>query len=147
MPVKGDQTVVRALNRRLILRLLREQGPVSRSELVELTGLSGAAVTRLVQDLIDEDYLVEQSMGVSTGGRPPVLLDLGASRRVVPGSVVGDEAVVQHARRSCRAPHRPRHPHRRVVADPDGTPNLTDLPVTIDPNWATAELAPSPAGN
>lgn len=94
MPVKGDQTVVRALNRRLILRHLREQGSVSRTELAELTGLSNGAITRLVTDLIDEGFLLERELGVSTGGRPPVLLDLDTSQRVVAGLKVMDDAVL-----------------------------------------------------
>lgn len=94
MATKGDQGTVRALNRRLILRLLREQGPASRTDLAELTGLSNGAVTRIVGELIDEGYLVEQSVGVSTGGRRPVLLDLDTSARVVAGLKLSDDAIL-----------------------------------------------------
>jgi predicted NBD/HSP70 family sugar kinase len=85
MTTKGDQGTVRALNRRLLLRLLREQGPTSRTELADLSGLSNGAITRIVGELIDEGFLVERSVGVSTGGRRPVLLDLDTSVRVVAG--------------------------------------------------------------
>lgn len=91
---KGDQGTVRALNRRLILRLLREQGPASRSDLAERTGLSNGAVTRIVGELIDEQYLRELSVGVSTGGRRPVLLDLDASVHVVAGLKLMDDAIL-----------------------------------------------------
>ena len=94
MVAKGDQGTVRALNRRLILRLLREEGPVSRSDLASRTGLSNGAVTRIVGELIDEGLLVEQSVGVSTGGRRPVLLDLDASARVVAGLKLMDDAIL-----------------------------------------------------
>ena len=94
MAVKGDQGTVRALNRRLILRLLREDGPVSRSDLAGRTGLSNGAVTRIVGELIDDGLLLEQSVGVSTGGRRPVLLDLDASARVVAGLKLMDDAIL-----------------------------------------------------
>lgn len=94
MASKGDQGTVRALNRRLILRLLREQGPSSRTDLAELTGLSNGAVTRIVGELIDDGFLVEQSIGVSTGGRRPVLLDLDTSARVVAGLKLMDDAIL-----------------------------------------------------
>lgn len=94
MAGKGDQGTVRALNRRLILRLLREEGPVSRSDLARRTGLSNGAVTRIVVELIDEGLLVEQSVGVSTGGRRPVLLDLDTSARVVAGLELMDDAIL-----------------------------------------------------
>jgi predicted NBD/HSP70 family sugar kinase len=94
MPAKGDQGTVRALNRRLLLRLLREQGPTSRTDLADQSGLSNGAVTRIVGELIDEGFLVEQSVGVSTGGRRPVLLDLDTSARVVAGLKLMDEAIL-----------------------------------------------------
>lgn len=94
MATKGDQGTVRALNRRLILRLLREQGPASRTDLAERTGLSNGAVTRIVSELIDDGFLVEQSVGVSTGGRRPVLLDLDTSARVVAGLKLMDDVLL-----------------------------------------------------
>ncbi len=94
MAAKGDQGTVRALNRRLLLRLLREQGPTSRTDLADLSGLSNGAVTRIVGELIDEGFLVEQSVGVSTGGRRPVLLDLDTSARVVAGLKLMDDAIL-----------------------------------------------------
>src|SRR5262245_541175 len=94
MASKGDQGTVRALNRRLLLRLLREQGPTSRTDLAELSGLSSGAITRIVVELIDEGFLVEQSVGASTGGRRPVLLDLDTSVRVVAGLKLMDDAIL-----------------------------------------------------
>jgi predicted NBD/HSP70 family sugar kinase len=94
MPAKGDQGTVRALNRRLILRLLREQGPTSRTDLAELSGLSNGAITRIVGELIDEGFLVERSIGNSTGGRRPVLLDLDTSVRVVAGLKLMDDEIL-----------------------------------------------------
>lgn len=94
MPGKGNPTVVRALNRRLLLKLLRERGPASRTELAEWSGLSAAAVTRQVQDLIAEEFLVEREVGLSTGGRPPVLLDLDTTRRAVVGLKLMEDAVL-----------------------------------------------------
>ena len=94
MPGKGDQGTVRALNRRLLLQLLREQGPTSRTDLAEASGLSNGAVTRIVTELIEEGFLVEQSIGVSTGGRRPVLLDLDTTGRVVAGLKLMDDAIL-----------------------------------------------------
>jgi predicted NBD/HSP70 family sugar kinase len=94
MTAKGDQGTVRALNRRLVLRLLREQGPTSRTDLAELSGLSNGAITRIVGELIDEGLLVERSVGASTGGRRPVLLDLDTSAPVVAGLKLMDDAIL-----------------------------------------------------
>jgi predicted NBD/HSP70 family sugar kinase len=94
MTAKGDQGTVRALNRRLLLRLLREGGPTSRTDLADLSGLSNGAITRIVGELIDEGFLVERSIGASTGGRRPVLLDLDTSVRVVAGLKLMDDAIL-----------------------------------------------------
>ena len=74
--VKSDQSTVRALNRRLILNHIRQSGAVSRVQLVELTGLSPAAVTTVTAELISDQFLLERAMGESSGGRPPILLDI-----------------------------------------------------------------------
>ncbi|HEX4224265.1 MAG TPA: ROK family transcriptional regulator [Pseudonocardiaceae bacterium] len=122
MPTKGDQGTVRALNRRLLLRLLREQGPTSRTDLAEASGLSNGAVTRIVGELIEEGFLVVQSVGMSTGGRRPVLLDLDTTGRVVAGLKLMDDAilavlvdlkgtVIAHSRTALRS-----HDHKVVLA-------------------------------
>ena len=53
MRIKGDQGTARAMNRRLILNLLRREGPKSRAELAVSTGLSPATVTFVVADLLE----------------------------------------------------------------------------------------------
>ncbi|TIP32423.1 MAG: winged helix-turn-helix transcriptional regulator, partial [Mesorhizobium sp.] len=59
MKLKGDQQTARAINRRLILNLLRRQGAISRAEIASVTGLSPAAVTFVVSELLEENILVE----------------------------------------------------------------------------------------
>ncbi|RVN14788.1 winged helix-turn-helix transcriptional regulator, partial [Sinorhizobium meliloti] len=74
---KGDQSTTRAMNRRLILNLLRREGAKSRAEIAAATGLSPAAVTFVVSDLIEEGLLIEgQSVAGAQGRRPiPVAID------------------------------------------------------------------------
>jgi predicted NBD/HSP70 family sugar kinase len=75
--LKGDPTTTRALNRRLILNLLRQEGPRSRAELATLSGLSPAAVTFVVADLVEEGIVKEgEAISGMTGRRPiPVQID------------------------------------------------------------------------
>ncbi|MCC6457149.1 MAG: ROK family transcriptional regulator [Caldilineaceae bacterium] len=64
------------LNRRLILTQIRENEPISRSDIVDATGLSKAAVSSIVGELI-EAGLVEETGSQSTAiGRPRILLSL-----------------------------------------------------------------------
>ncbi len=79
MKLKGDQTTARAMNRRLILNLLRQEGPKSRAELATVTRLSPAAVTFVVGDLMDEGIVTEgEAVSSLTGRRPtPVQINYG----------------------------------------------------------------------
>lgn len=74
MPVHNSR-YLKASNRRRILRLIR-RGPVARSELAFETGLTRAAMTRIVGDLIEEGLLVESGRRSSAAGRKPVLVEL-----------------------------------------------------------------------
>lgn len=74
--VKIDQRTTRALNRRLILNLLRREGPASRADIASVTGLSPAAVTFVVSDLIAEGYIVEGATQRGATGRRPIPLEI-----------------------------------------------------------------------
>ncbi|WP_411036542.1 ROK family protein [Shinella sp. BYT-45] len=72
MKIKGDQSTTRAMNRRLILNLLRREGMKSRAEIAAATGLSPAAVTFVVGDLLEEGLLVEGKSVAGSQGRRPI---------------------------------------------------------------------------
>lgn len=74
--MRGNASTSRALNRRLILNLLRNRGPVSRAELASVTGLSPAAVTFVVTELMDEALVVEREAVASSNGRRPIPVDI-----------------------------------------------------------------------
>ena len=69
MSLKGDQGTTRALNRRLVLNQLRRNGPMSRSAITAVSGLSPAGVTLVTAELINEGLLVEGTATPGTGSR------------------------------------------------------------------------------
>ena len=81
----NDQSVVRALNRNAILNMLLRNGPLSRVQLKDHSGLSGAAVTGVVAELIEDGLVEEMEVGLSTGGRPPILLTVNYDARAAVG--------------------------------------------------------------
>lgn len=74
--MRGNASTSRALNRRLILNLLRNRGPISRAELALVTGLSPAAVTFVVIELMDDSLVIERDAVSSTNGRRPTPIDI-----------------------------------------------------------------------
>ena len=69
----SNRTTVRDLRRRnrsAVLSRLYFDGPVSRQELAELTGLSAATVSNVTAALAEEQLTVEAGQMDSDGGRP-----------------------------------------------------------------------------
>ena len=63
---------------------------MSRVELAERSGLTGASISRTVKRLLDDGLLVEVGQGDSTGGKRPTLLELNTPGRYAVGISVDD---------------------------------------------------------
>ncbi|WP_142056892.1 ROK family transcriptional regulator [Pseudarthrobacter sp. B4EP4b] len=87
----GTQT-----SRGLILDRVRAEGPVSRVELAERTGLTQASISNLVRALLDEGLLLETGERTFTGakGKPRVLLGLNPRARCSVGVQIGADWIV-----------------------------------------------------
>ena len=64
-----------------ILDLIRSSGVVSRIELADRSGLTGASISRIVKQLLTEGLIVEVGFGDRTGGKRRTLLQLNARSR------------------------------------------------------------------
>src|SRR6188768_3438274 len=83
--LKGDQGTSRAMNRRLVLNLLRANGPLSRAEMANITGLSPATLTFVVSDLLAENVLIEGKSTIGAAGRRPVPVEINYRSRLAVG--------------------------------------------------------------
>ena len=72
-------------SRSSIISLLLENGELSRADIARQTGLSRAAISLSVAELIEEDLVQEVGTSESTGGRKPVLIRLGGDSTLVMG--------------------------------------------------------------
>ena len=63
-------------NQRLILDLVRTRGPISRADIVRLSGLTFPSVSRIVGELIDRDLVAETRQRRGGMGKPPTDLEL-----------------------------------------------------------------------
>jgi len=85
MRIKGDQQTARAMNRRLMLNLLRRAGALSRAELAQRSGLSPAAVTFVMADLLAEGLVTEGEAVKGAGGRRPIPVSVNYAARLTIG--------------------------------------------------------------
>jgi glucokinase-like ROK family protein len=72
-----------------IIRALRRQGRISRSEISNITGWSKAKASQEIRGLVDKGYLVEIGEGASQGGRKPRLLRINNQLGFVAGIDMG----------------------------------------------------------
>lgn len=87
--LKGSFELMKQLNIAAVLKVLRTGGKLSRAEIAEITGLTPASVTNITKFLISAGYLKETGIGESSGGRPPVILELNTEARYVIGVELG----------------------------------------------------------
>jgi predicted NBD/HSP70 family sugar kinase len=80
--------------RSAVFDMIRSGGTVSRIELAERSGLTGASITRIVKSLIEEGLVIETGFGDSTGGKRPTLLELNSSARYAVGLSLDDTRLV-----------------------------------------------------
>jgi len=81
----ANRQLIRAINRSTVLNIVKADGPISRTEIGRLSGLSPATVSEITADLIAEGLIYEKAAGDSTGGRPPILLALSHDAAYVVG--------------------------------------------------------------
>jgi predicted NBD/HSP70 family sugar kinase len=75
---RGNRTLIRAINRTSVLNIIKNQGPISRTEIAEETRLSAATITGIVGELLRKNLVYEKETGESRGGRRPILVALNS---------------------------------------------------------------------
>lgn len=72
-----------------VMRALRRQGRISRTEISNITGWSKAKASQEIRSLVNKGYLVEFGEGVSQGGRKPRLLRINNQLGYIAGIDIG----------------------------------------------------------
>ncbi|MFC5801986.1 ROK family transcriptional regulator [Streptomyces formicae] len=92
--VREDRYVVRDRNRASVFGAIVTKGPIARSEIARLTGLSQATVTKAVAPMIEAGYVAEQEGSSGGPGRPRVPLHICPDRRFAVGVKVTEREAV-----------------------------------------------------
>ncbi|KIL40616.1 transcriptional regulator [Gordoniibacillus kamchatkensis] len=73
------------LNRSIILNMIREYGPISRSDIAKRKQISPTTVASAVKELIQAGLVCEDGAGASNGGRKPIMLRISPENRFLIG--------------------------------------------------------------
>jgi predicted NBD/HSP70 family sugar kinase len=79
----ASNEVVRDINRRVILNLIRTRQPLSRADLARLSGLQRSTISLIVEELVKERWVLEGPTGRLPRGRRPTLLRLNDDRVII----------------------------------------------------------------
>jgi len=86
---RGNVQLIKAINEGAVLRLVRDRGPISRAELSRLSGLTQPTVASMLDSLIAQGMIHTVGLGVSSGGRKPLLYEFNPDAALVIGIDVG----------------------------------------------------------
>jgi len=75
----------RAINRRIVLNLIRKHQPVSRADLARFSGLQRSTVSAITEQLIAERWVTRGASGNLPRGRKPIFIHLNSDRAGIVG--------------------------------------------------------------
>ncbi len=90
----GNRNLIKQINRSIILNSIKSKGPLSRTEIAHMSGLSLATVSGVTGELLAQELVLETGEGESTGGRPPVLLKINSRAGFVVGLKLTEQSIV-----------------------------------------------------
>ena len=82
-PQAASSEVVRDINRRIVLNLIRTRQPISRADLARVSGLQRSTISLIVEELIGENWVLEGPTGRLPRGRRPTFLRLNEERVII----------------------------------------------------------------
>lgn len=79
----ASSEVVRDINRRIVLHLIRKRHPISRADLARISGLQRSTISLIVEQLVEENWVLEGPTGRLPRGRRPTFLRLNEDRVII----------------------------------------------------------------
>ena len=79
----ASSEVVRDINRRVVLNLIRTKQPISRADLARVSGLQRSTISLIVEDLMAKSWVLEGPTGRLPRGRRPTFLRLNDERVII----------------------------------------------------------------
>ncbi|MCW1429541.1 ROK family transcriptional regulator [Novosphingobium sp. JCM 18896] len=78
-----------------VLKAIRSDGPVSRRDLPELTGLAAGTITLITADLLRRGFITEKREATGQSGRPRVFLEIREDGPIVLGATLTENGALR----------------------------------------------------
>lgn len=85
----GKPSLIRDINRSMVLETIEREGPISRADISRLIKISSPTVSLVVEHFLKKGIVKERGMGESSGGRKPTLIELNPNGGFVIGIDLG----------------------------------------------------------
>ncbi|MBA7532616.1 N-acetylglucosamine repressor [subsurface metagenome] len=91
---RGNKQLIKELNRAIVINIILNYGPISRTRISEITDLGLSTVSNIVADLIKKELIYETGEEESSGGRRAILLEFNCNDRFVLGIKIGLDGII-----------------------------------------------------
>lgn len=90
----ADNKLMRRMNSKIVIDLIRNEAPVSRANLSAITGLNRSTVSSIIDDLIHDGWVQETALESGKVGRPGILLEINPCGGFAIGLEIGVDFVL-----------------------------------------------------
>ncbi|WP_159887984.1 ROK family transcriptional regulator [Paenibacillus puerhi] len=90
---KHDQRMIREHHLLLLFKIIKRNGPISRAELAKKTQMSATSASRIVKELIDQNFVDETGQTEGNVGRRATLLKINPSGALIIGINIDLESI------------------------------------------------------
>lgn len=87
--MRVDKYVLAVLNKRNVLEVIRMHGPINRSKIAKMVGLSIPTIMKITDEFIENELVRVAGIGESKGGKKPQMLEIIPEAHYVVGVDIG----------------------------------------------------------
>jgi predicted NBD/HSP70 family sugar kinase len=114
----ASSEIARDINRDIVLEIVRSQQPISRADLSRTSGLQPSTVSNIVEQLLQENWIVEGAVARRPRGRRPTMLSLNDNLVILVADLRPRKAIIAIIDLNGRMLA---HDEFRIFSDPERT--------------------------
>lgn len=96
MRISGKPSLIKKINKNIVLNIIREKGPISRAELSKITSISKPTMSNIIRSLKKDRLIIKAGIGppAAGGSRRPILYSFNKNYGYIIGSQIRVNEIV-----------------------------------------------------